>query len=43
MASLTEELESWDDLSEEEREQVRRLLEDLGLHLDVHEDPDEFE
>lgn len=43
MATLTEDLEGWDDLDDEERERLRELFRDLGLHLDVPEDPDAFE
>lgn len=43
MATLGEELEGWDELDEDERERIRVLLRDLGLHLDVAEDPDAIE
>ncbi len=43
MATLAEDLEGWDDLDEGERERLRELFRDLGLHLDVAEDPDAFE
>ncbi len=43
MATLPEELEGWDDLDERERERLRELFRDLGLHLDVPGDPDAFE
>jgi hypothetical protein len=40
MASLDEELEGWDELDDEERERIRAVLRDLGLHVDVADDPD---
>ncbi len=43
MATLAEDIEDWDDLDEGERERLRELFRDLGLHLDVAEDPDAFE
>lgn len=43
MVSLAEELEDWDELGEDERERIRALLRDLGLHLDVPDDPDVVE
>lgn len=42
MVSL-DELDGWEDLEDEERERVRALLRDLGLHLDVLDDPDVVE
>lgn len=43
MATLADDLDGWDDLDEGERERLRELFRDLGLHLDVPEDPDAFE
>jgi len=43
MARLEEELEGWDELDDDERERIRALLRDLGLHLDVADDPDVVE
>ncbi len=43
MATLDEELNDWDELDDDERERIRALLGDLGLHFDVADDPDAFE
>jgi hypothetical protein len=43
MASLEEELEEWDELDDDERERIRAVLRDLGLNLDVLDDPDAVE
>lgn len=43
MPWLDEELERWEELSEEERQRVRELLGDLGIELPDDEDPDYFE
>ena len=43
MGTLDEEIDGWDELDEDERERIRALLRDLGLHLDVVDDPDAVE
>jgi hypothetical protein len=41
MAQLEEEIDDWEELSEEERERLRALVRDLGL--EETDDPDVFE
>ncbi len=43
MTTLEEELDGWDELDDDERERIRALLRDLGLHLDIPDDPDAVE
>ncbi len=41
MALLEDEIDDWDEMTEEERERVREMLRDLGLK--ETEDADEYE
>jgi len=43
MASLDEDLDGWEELDDEEQERIRALLRDLGVLLDVVDDPDAIE
>ena len=43
MPWISDELEDWDELSDEEQERVRALLRDLGEVFDEEDDDDYYE
>ncbi len=43
MPWISEELEEWEELSDEDREAIRALLEDLGVDLPDDDDDDYYE